>query len=350
MRRASILLVLSVALLAPGGGYAAPRKSGPPPACAGRDIFTAMKRSDPEGYARIRAAADAVPNTGALLWRVEGKNQPPSYLFGTIHSTDERVTKLSPAVVAAFNAAQHRGARIPRKRDAQVLARATDGRQGLLCGWQRPEECVDTGRTRHAAQDARRGRPSGQRDPSVAAMARGVHARASALREAARRSRPCLSRSAHRARCDRAGQAGGRRWKRSPSRSARWTACRMPCRSGCSRRRSPPSACAMTRLRWCTALTSRAISRLRYRSANGSSSGPGMTPRRSTHSSATSAREAKLRHARCIAPAAGAGRRLHRGRRPASAGQGRAGRALPRGRLYGHADRVISFVSLQNPV
>jgi uncharacterized protein YbaP (TraB family) len=105
MRRASILVFLAVALLAPGGGHAAANKSGPPPACAGRDIFSAMKRSDPEGYARIRAAADAVPNTGALLWRIDGKGQPPSYLFGTIHSTDERVHKLSPAVVAAFDAA-----------------------------------------------------------------------------------------------------------------------------------------------------------------------------------------------------------------------------------------------------
>ena len=64
-----------------------------------------MKQSDPAGYAKVRAAADAVPNTGALLWRIGGKDQPPSYLFGTIHSTDDRVTRLSPAVVAAFNAA-----------------------------------------------------------------------------------------------------------------------------------------------------------------------------------------------------------------------------------------------------
>src|SRR5262245_26835323 len=104
MRRALTLIVLSAALLAPAVLHAAPKKAVPP-ACAGRDIFTAMKKSDPEGYAKVRAAADAVPNTGALLWRVEGKEAPPSYLFGTIHSTDERVTKLSPAVTAAFNGA-----------------------------------------------------------------------------------------------------------------------------------------------------------------------------------------------------------------------------------------------------
>lgn len=105
MRRASILVVLSVALLAPGLADAAPKKSAPPPACAGRDILADMKRTDPDGYAKIRAVADATPNTNALLWRIEGKGQPASYLFGTIHSTDMRVTKLSPAVTAAFNSA-----------------------------------------------------------------------------------------------------------------------------------------------------------------------------------------------------------------------------------------------------
>ena len=72
MRRALTLILLSAALLAPSASHAAVKKAVPP-ACAGRDIFTAMKRSDPEGYAKIRAAADAVPNTGALLWRIEGR-------------------------------------------------------------------------------------------------------------------------------------------------------------------------------------------------------------------------------------------------------------------------------------
>src|SRR5262249_27060544 len=90
-------------LLLPGVALAAPEAA--PPACGGRDIFAEMKTSDPAGYAKIRAAADAVPNAGALLWRIEGKGAPVSYLFGTIHSTDERVTTLSPAVTAAFNAA-----------------------------------------------------------------------------------------------------------------------------------------------------------------------------------------------------------------------------------------------------
>jgi uncharacterized protein YbaP (TraB family) len=105
MRRASILAVLSVALLAPTIAHAAPKSAATPPACAGRDLLATMKQSDPEGYAKIRAAADAVPNARSLLWRIERKGLAPSYLFGTIHSTDPRVTKLPPAVQAAFNSA-----------------------------------------------------------------------------------------------------------------------------------------------------------------------------------------------------------------------------------------------------
>lgn len=104
MLRLSSLFVLSVALLAPGFADAAPKKGGVPPVCVGRDLLATMKQSDPEGYAKVRAAADATPNARTLLWRIEGKGQPPSYLFGTMHSTDPRVTKLPPAVQKAFNA------------------------------------------------------------------------------------------------------------------------------------------------------------------------------------------------------------------------------------------------------
>ncbi len=39
-----------------------------------------------------------------LLWRIDTPGSEPSYLFGTIHLTDERVTKLPPAVVKALEA------------------------------------------------------------------------------------------------------------------------------------------------------------------------------------------------------------------------------------------------------
>ena len=41
-------------------------------------------------------------NGQGLLWRIETAGSAPSYLFGTIHLTDDRVTKLPPPVVKAL--------------------------------------------------------------------------------------------------------------------------------------------------------------------------------------------------------------------------------------------------------
>jgi uncharacterized protein YbaP (TraB family) len=76
-----------------------------PPACQGRDLLSEMKASDPKAFSDIRAAADATANARALLWRVEVPGRPSSFLFGTLHSTDERVQRLSPAIQASFEAA-----------------------------------------------------------------------------------------------------------------------------------------------------------------------------------------------------------------------------------------------------
>lgn len=48
-------------------------------------------------------AADG-PFDQGLLFAIDAPSQPPCYLFGTIHSADSRVLKLSPDVVDAFDA------------------------------------------------------------------------------------------------------------------------------------------------------------------------------------------------------------------------------------------------------
>ncbi len=55
---------------------------------------------------RLALAAGDVPNGQGLLWKIERAGLAPSYLFGTIHITDERVLDLPPAVEAAFGAAR----------------------------------------------------------------------------------------------------------------------------------------------------------------------------------------------------------------------------------------------------
>jgi uncharacterized protein len=70
--------------------------------CKGVDMLAETKARDSDLYQRIMAQADTTENANALLWKIERDGRPASYLFGTVHLTDDRVTRLSPAVQLAL--------------------------------------------------------------------------------------------------------------------------------------------------------------------------------------------------------------------------------------------------------
>lgn len=72
------------------------------PACRGADEVERLKQAEPSVYQRIVDEAAHIPNGEALLWKIEGKAGKPSYLFGTIHITDERVHRLSDTIRSAL--------------------------------------------------------------------------------------------------------------------------------------------------------------------------------------------------------------------------------------------------------
>ncbi len=113
--------------------------------CRGINMLAETQAKDPETYAKIMAQADATENSGPLLWKIERAGRPTSYLFGTVHLTDERVTKLSPAVEQALSQSKTVALEvsdISEKATATVIAQSaplvmfTDGRRldGLLSG------------------------------------------------------------------------------------------------------------------------------------------------------------------------------------------------------------------------
>ena len=73
------------------------------PACTGSNMLAALEREDPAAMAAIRAEAAKVPNGKGLLWKIE-KDGRVSFLFGTMHMTDERVTSLTAPARKAFDA------------------------------------------------------------------------------------------------------------------------------------------------------------------------------------------------------------------------------------------------------
>lgn len=117
--QSAILVVVAIVVVAASAQHvsSAPKQSGTnlevvkkenPGArasCGGKDMLTEMARTDPVRYRQIKLAAENTENTEAIFWRVARPGSAPSYLFGTIHLTDPRVTKISPSVKQALQTA-----------------------------------------------------------------------------------------------------------------------------------------------------------------------------------------------------------------------------------------------------
>lgn len=73
--------------------------------CTGRDLMAGLASENPALLETIRGEADRTPNGKGLLWKVETVGADPSYLFGTMHMTDPRVTSLGPSAAEAFDRA-----------------------------------------------------------------------------------------------------------------------------------------------------------------------------------------------------------------------------------------------------
>ena len=91
-RRLAILFLLFSALPAFAG------------ACGDHDLLRDLKETDPSAYAAL--SKDQMINGEAILWKVEKDGVAPSYLFGTMHVADPRITTLSDKVEKAIAASE----------------------------------------------------------------------------------------------------------------------------------------------------------------------------------------------------------------------------------------------------
>ncbi len=73
--------------------------------CGGSNILAELAVQSPEIHARVTAEAEKIANTQALLWRISRDGIEDSFLFGTAHLTDPRITQMpEPATKALDNA------------------------------------------------------------------------------------------------------------------------------------------------------------------------------------------------------------------------------------------------------
>ena len=96
----NLLFVLSFVVIL---DLATGRARAETPVCNGDNLLATLKVEDPGTYERIAAEARATENGSGLLWKIEKEGLAPSYLFGTMHVTDPRVTTLPEAARQVFD-------------------------------------------------------------------------------------------------------------------------------------------------------------------------------------------------------------------------------------------------------
>lgn len=117
---ASLLVVLASPLAAdPAPAGSAPEQ------CGGDDIVAELALKDPAAHGKIIADAAKIENGEALFWKVEKDGIPASYLFGTIHIADKRVTAIPAKVESALAESKTLAVEIADMSDEGMLAAMT---------------------------------------------------------------------------------------------------------------------------------------------------------------------------------------------------------------------------------
>lgn len=121
-----LVIALLTVLLLTRAAFAAP------PACTGTDLLAELKAKDPAAYASVIAEAERLPNGQSLFWKIERPGTVPSFLLGTAHLTDPRVTGLPAAARDALANASAVALELAELRDQRLLMAATLRHAGLL--------------------------------------------------------------------------------------------------------------------------------------------------------------------------------------------------------------------------
>jgi uncharacterized protein YbaP (TraB family) len=110
-KRFQAAALAALLMLAPGTlAWPEEKSSAPAPVpaqpqpieCHGTDMMPELKAADPKAYARLERNGATAENGSAVLWRLERAGIPHSYVLGTVHLTDNRVTTLSEKVRSAL--------------------------------------------------------------------------------------------------------------------------------------------------------------------------------------------------------------------------------------------------------
>jgi uncharacterized protein len=127
---------------------ATPAATQVPPACEGRDLSADVARH-PDALANARARrAGQLDNDQGLLWQIEKPGVAASYLFGTVHSTDDRALGLARTAAAYISSVKTVATELGGPFDkaaaaelgASMMLKALDKEQDTLAAIRAPED------------------------------------------------------------------------------------------------------------------------------------------------------------------------------------------------------------------
>lgn len=129
MARLRLITLMTSALVL----FATPVAAEPNPApavsapeqCGGTNMVAELAAKDPAAHSKIVDEAAKIENGDVLLWKIEKGGLPPSYLFGTIHVADKRVTALPEKAQAALAGSKTLAVEIANMTDEGMLAAMT---------------------------------------------------------------------------------------------------------------------------------------------------------------------------------------------------------------------------------
>jgi len=101
-----IFTIFALTLVQTSASLAKNTDENTPIVCSGKNLLIDLAKTDPDAMAEITKAASKVSNGASRFWKVEKPGLEPSWLLGTMHFADPRVTALPAVMESAFSAAQ----------------------------------------------------------------------------------------------------------------------------------------------------------------------------------------------------------------------------------------------------
>ncbi|MGL3607428.1 TraB/GumN family protein [Rhizobium sp. G187] len=70
--------------------------------CPSQSMIGKLKAADPQAFRQLEQRSAEIKNNHGLLWKIEKEGLAPSWLLGTAHLRDPRISKITPAVDEAL--------------------------------------------------------------------------------------------------------------------------------------------------------------------------------------------------------------------------------------------------------